>query len=494
MAALPFGARRARAVVPDLGPLIVDPAGILDLPAGFTYRILERTGWTMDDGLRVPLYPDGMGVFPQPDGTIVLMRNHELTVGGGPYPPGPPPPAATTYRPEDGNVGGVTRLVVDATTLERVSSNLVLYGTRRNCAGGISPWGWLSCEESVEPGHGYVFLCQPDATAVEIPDRKVALGRFNHEAAAVDPISGIIYLTEDRGNGCLYRFVPTDPALPFDGTLEAAMVVGSPRLDLGTALLNDTFEITWLPLTGTDPVADDLRVRAAADGAATFRRGEGAFFVGGELFFAATNGGPVNRGQIFRLSKVPGGYDALTVVGESPNVAVLDSPDNICVAPWGDVIVAEDGGSVPHIRGVTPSGEIYDIARNGFGAGEFAGVCFSPAGDALFANLWSAGLTVVITGPFPTPPEPMLDAGPVDADAGVAPPDAGPPDGGIADAGTSPLDGSAADGGSADAGVAPAGDGCGCQVSEPRSTLGPAVSAGVLAAWAARATREPDDE
>ena len=48
-------------------------------------------------------------------------------------------------------------------TFERVSSNLVLTGTSRNCAGGASPWGWLSCEEAVEPEHGYVFLCDVEA-------------------------------------------------------------------------------------------------------------------------------------------------------------------------------------------------------------------------------------------------------------------------------------------------------------------------------------------
>ena len=37
------------------GPLVADPAGVLDLPAGFRYVVVSRTGDAMADGLLVPL-------------------------------------------------------------------------------------------------------------------------------------------------------------------------------------------------------------------------------------------------------------------------------------------------------------------------------------------------------------------------------------------------------------------------------------------------------
>jgi uncharacterized protein len=153
------------------GPLVPDRAGILDLPAGFAYRILERQGDAMADGYRVPGAPDGMACFAGSGSTLVLMRNHEADLdgpGSGPYGPGQP---ASPLAYDPAGYGGVTRVVLDAITLGRVSSNLVLAGTSRNCAGGTSPWGWLSCEETFSPTHGYVFVCPTDAPAVRPPQR-----------------------------------------------------------------------------------------------------------------------------------------------------------------------------------------------------------------------------------------------------------------------------------------------------------------------------------
>src|SRR5262245_28794728 len=141
--------RKARAF--SLGPLVPDPAGRLDLAEGFSYAVLDQGGQTMSDGYRVPGNPDGMACFEGPNGTLVLLRNPGLTTSSrGPYAAGMAPPQA--YDPNV--VGGVTRLVVDRATLGRVSSNLVLAGTMQNCAGGPSPWGWLSCEEAFDALHG----------------------------------------------------------------------------------------------------------------------------------------------------------------------------------------------------------------------------------------------------------------------------------------------------------------------------------------------------
>jgi len=92
----------------------------------------------------------------------------------------------------------------------------------------------------------------------------------------------------------------------------------------------------------------------------------------------------------------------------------LSCPDNIVVAPWGDLIMAEDnynarfGASHQCIRGMTPQGEIYDLARNpdnkdpSYEPGaEFAGPCFSPDGRYLFVNMQGpAHVTLAISGPW----------------------------------------------------------------------------------------------
>ncbi len=410
--ALPFALGRCNLPESTEG-LRPDPAGILELPEGFSYRVLERRGDPMDDGFRVPGQPDGMGCFAGPPGsnTLVLMRNHELEPGQdalGPYTEVPPPSLA--YRSEDRSPGGVTRVVLDATTFTRLSSNLVLAGSVRNCAGGTSPWGWLSCEETLAEGHGYVFLCDPSASSVRAPVPIPALGRMNHEAAVVDPETFVTYLTEDRGDSCFYRFVPEAPGvrlgLESRGRLQALRIETTPRRDMNTRVKRgDTFQVDWVDLPRPDAEDDSLRQQGAERGAALFRRGEGLFVHGGAILFCATTGGPEAGGQLWRYRPSGSQGGTLELLAQAEDRGRLDMPDNICVAPWGDMVMAEDGDDPRRpdefLRILTPSGEVRNLARNALRqGGEFAGVCFSPDGSALFANLQSDGLTVVITGPF----------------------------------------------------------------------------------------------
>jgi secreted PhoX family phosphatase len=386
------------------GELVSDPDGILDLPPGFKYRILERFGDPMDDGHVVPALPDGMACFPGEDGTVVLMRNHELIIGDGPYEPGLAP--AEAYDPLA--MGCVTRVVLDAVTFERISSNLVLCGTLKNCAGGPSPWGWLTCEEIAIAGHGFVFACDPSATSVRPPFKISAYGRCKREAACVDPARNIAYLTEDQQDSALYRFLPDDPAQPFVGRLQALRIVGHDAYEMSDLAQGDALSIAWVDLDDPDPPGDTLRVEARSKGAAVFDRGEGITFFDGQVFMIATTGGPLGKGQIFRIVDHPQAptIEALLVVTDA---MLVDQPDNVTVAPWGDLFFGEDGSGGNFIRGVTPDGQLFDFAHNVLTSGEIAGVCFSPDGRALFANLWGSGLTFVITGPFPAAPEPPAD-------------------------------------------------------------------------------------
>ncbi len=388
--------REARA---DGGPLIADPARVLDLPPGFRYSILQRVFEPMSDGHKVPGRPDGMACFGGAPGTLTLMRNHELdkSLSDAGYDVAPP----EAFDARAG--GGVTRLVLDAKTLDVVSSNRVLAGTLRNCGGGASPWGWLSCEESTDQGHGYVFRCDTDAAHVMAPQRIAAYGRFRHEAACIEPQTLTAYLTEDQTDSCLYRYRPLNREAPFtSGKLQALRVMGVPRFDTSRDLEQGIrLKVEWVDVLNPDPRDDSVRKQAAAAGAARFSRGEGAFYKDGVVYVCCTNGGRQGTGQVFKLTLGRDGVaDTLELFAESPGASVLDMPDNICVAPWGDLLVAEDGSGDQYLRGITPEGRVYDLARNAKSSGEFAGICTSPRGDVIFVNMQLDGLTLAIIGPM----------------------------------------------------------------------------------------------
>jgi len=398
-----------------VGPLVPDPAGVLDLPEGFSYRVVSRLGDAMDDGGTVPDAADGMGCFDIGNGKLALVRNHELSPdkdSGG----ASGPAYDTVARSLVPLPGGTTTIVLDAGTLEVERQYRSLAGTIRNCAGGITPWGsWLTCEENtsradgrINRDHGYVFEVPADAGEQVTPVPLRAMGRFNHEAACVDPATGIVYMTEDRGDSLLYRFLPTRPGdLEQGGTLQALVLEGvtdtsnreSVSMQVGVPVRG-----TWITLDNVEAPEDDLRTRGAAMGAATFVRGEGIWMGDGEMYFTATGGGAAGEGQIFRLRPEIHGADMLDLFYESPTDSEYSFGDNLCVSPFGDLIVCEDqyGATVDnYLRGITAAGEAYPFGHLRLQT-ETAGACFSPDGRTMFLNVYSPAMTLAITGPWPT--------------------------------------------------------------------------------------------
>jgi secreted PhoX family phosphatase len=241
-----------------------------------------------------------------------------------------------------------------------------------------------------------------------------AMGRFNHEAVAVDPHSGIVYETEDQGDSLLYRFIPNEQGrMAEGGRLQALALVDRPVLDTRNweeALVRqgEILDARWIDLDDVDSAEDDLRFRGFLRGAARFARGEGMWYGNGAVYFACTNGGPARAGQIWRYVPSPhegreGEVDEpgrLELFIEPNDIALLQNCDNVTVAPWGDIIMCEDGPGEQFLVGVTSDGSLYKLGRNAISGSELTGATFSPDGTTLFTNIQGNGLTLAIIGPW----------------------------------------------------------------------------------------------
>ncbi|MDP3492422.1 MAG: DUF839 domain-containing protein [Hyphomonadaceae bacterium] len=420
-----------------------DPAGLLDLAPGLSYAVLSRTGTEMSDGLLEPGAHDGMAAFPiEGDPTrCLIVRNHELgatspvSAFGADLSRASRIDRAHIYDSSPAGkpfAGGTTTVLVNLKTNRVERSHLSLAGTAVNCAGGSTPWGsWLSCEETqMLPGpqaskrHGFIFEVPAAAMAPVAPVPLTAMGRFEHEAAAVDPSTGIVYLTEDTGDSLFYRFLPNSRGeLAKGGRLQALALVeqrgadtrnwskeqgGDPALRM---VQNRSHAIRWIDMADVEAPDGDLRLRGRKAGAAIFARGEGLAFAleaaGPAVYFTCTSGGPAQIGQIWRY--IPSPHEgtpreadapgALELFVESTGLSDFEKCDNIVASQRGELIVCEDGDGDNFIRAVAPDGLIYTLARNAdAGKSEFCGACFSPDGQTLFVNIQKPGITLAITG------------------------------------------------------------------------------------------------
>lgn len=450
-------ARDPKHGIDKYGPLVKDPHQIIDLPAGFHYQIIARTGDHMSDGLVMPGAPDGMAAFPDPQNPArtLLVRNHELSSSWGDVDAfGGNKKLAQKivgnkafdfYRKGLPANGGTTTLLYNHSSGKIERSHLSLIGTSRNCSGGATPWGsWLTCEETTYgpkqgfgKDHGFVFEVPASAAGLVAAVPLTAMGRFAHEACAVDITTGIVYQTEDAKDALFYRFIPATPGeLHKGGKLQALVIRGwhsantrnwrddekDPRAR--HVVMQQEFLCDWIDLDNVSAPEADLAARGHAKGAAIFARCEGLAFAlrdntqpqTREIFFTATTGGNKGLGQIWRYQPSP--YEGtareheapgkLELTYESQDRAYLEGCDNLTIAPWGDLIVCEDSYSgerdnTNYLRGLTPQGKIYTLAMNAHKKkGEFCGACFSPDGTTLFVNIQQPGFTLAITGPWQT--------------------------------------------------------------------------------------------
>lgn len=418
----------ARAV--GYGPLrpVADEATglpLLQLPEGFSYRSFGWAGEDLAEGLgKIPGDADGMGLVRSEGEVFTLVRNHEIVSLAGSF-----GPASSHYNAPCG--GGTVTLRYDRAAGKLIEARGSLSGTLNNCAGGTTPWGsWLSCEEIVTPAnyagahkgqplqvqkaHGFVFEVPADGASDARP--LTALGQFRHEAAAVDPRDGVVYLTEDHRPAGFYRMLPKTPGKLIEGgRLQMLWVKAQSDLRRGLKT-GQRFDVDWVDIENPEAGwvegggIDGVLQQGRAQGASLFTRLEGLIIGEDEVFFTATDGGDASVGQVFRF--VPSSQ-TLELFYESPSSAVLDYPDNICLGPNGLLVLCEDSDQpVQRLYGLDRAGGLFELARNNtqlenvfghsgdFRGAEWAGACFSPDGRTLFANVYRPGFTVAITGPF----------------------------------------------------------------------------------------------
>jgi len=410
------------------GPLVPDPDGLLDLPKGFRYRVLSREGDPLRSGEGlVPSNHDGMAAFAGSHGRVHLVRNHENRVTGR---IAVPTVEGLTYDPM--GKGGCTALELDGRGHVR-GERVAIAGTAVNCAGGPTPWNtWLTCEETEDKAgtngytkdHGFVFEvdgADPRRTGA-VP--LTAMGRFQHEAVAIDPRNGIVYETEDafeKPFGLFYRFLPERPlggrgSLRAGGALEAMRVPGVPDLSV-IQETGATFDrIEWVPVP--DPQAAQTPIRHqdfGPKGITHAQKLEGCYWGGSSVYFvssfahSAEGSAADHFGQVWRYEPKRRRLTLVIVFGPDTDVHLPgESPDNICLAAGGGLMVCEDGGGAQHVLGVTRRGEVYAMARGAQNIGtdeepewgEFAGVTFSPDGATMFVNCYTPGTTFAVTGPW----------------------------------------------------------------------------------------------
>lgn len=356
-----------------LGPL--DPLTGIRVPAGFKVRQIAAGNQTVPGtSYQFPIFPDGAATFALPDGGFSLAVNSEVPNGMG--------GVSAIQFDRNGNIRGASR---------------ILGGTSGNCAGGATPWGtWLSCEED---DNGFVFECDPTGGKPAI--KREALGKFKHEAAAVDPAGQRVYLTEDIGDSGFYRFTP-----------DAYPSLASGVLEIATPGAQGAVE--WVRVPKPVPGAADPATRRQVPGYMVFKRGEGIFFDSGFVYVATTSDDRIYAYDT-ATETIEVLYDGKLLVN-----APLHEVDNITVhRNSGDLYVGEDADDL-ELGIITPQREVAAFLQcagpqhgTGEAASEVTGPTFDPSGTRLYFSSQRAGGTGAvyeITGPFRTAPGPSAGA------------------------------------------------------------------------------------
>lgn len=414
--AMVAGATGTSGTTDDTGPYGLlagepDANGLL-LPDGFESRIVGVAGEAVGDtDYAWHVFPDGAATFDDGNGGWRYVCNSEVFAPDG--------------------LGGASSIHFDADG-QIVAAGRVLADTTANCAGGPTPWGtWLSCEERFDET-GQVWECDP--AGGRAPQVLPALGRWAHEAVAVDPDREALYLTQDHPEGLLYRFTPERYPDLSAGVLEAAIV----DVDGG---------VTWGEVG--DPSGQSAPTRTQVDGATVFPGNEGIWYHDATIVFTSKYDNRVHAIDLDaqRHTVVWDGTPDAEIEAGAVKKEPLAGVDNITVEPGsGDLYVAEDGDNMEVVL-ISTEGAVVPFARvaePGHEISEVTGPVFNPRGDRLYfssqrgptpknlreiagldSDARTGGITWEVTGPFrgvggessASPADTLSDAGSWDSAA-----------------------------------------------------------------------------
>jgi hypothetical protein len=321
------------------GPLLGPDENGLMLPAGFRSRVIARGGEPVG-GYVWHFGSDGQATYRTLDGGWVLVSNAEnpIATGGG---------SSAIKFSRSGEVERAYRIL---------SSNM-------NCGGGPTPWGtWLSGEE--HPG-GLIWEADPAGVLPAQP--RPALGNFPHEAAAVDPKTSDVYLTEDQGDGLFYRFRPDAYGDLSSGVLEAAQVLPDNK-------------VVWHEVPDPNTFTPGSETRNQVPAATPFDGGEGIWHDEGVIYFT-TKGDKRVWAYDIRKRRIEIVFDRALAPDSS-----LNAVDNVTVSASGDVYVCEDGGNM-EIGMITPDRIVSPFVRlpgAEHEGSEMCGVIFDPSGTRMY--------------------------------------------------------------------------------------------------------------
>jgi len=383
-----------------IGPLLPADANGLMLPAGFSSRVVAVSGQAPAGagGYVWHTFPDGGATYATPDGGWVYTSNSEV--------PGSPLVS-----------GGCGALKFDAQG-NVVDAYSILSGTRSNCAGGRTPWNtWMSCEETAD---GLIFDCDPfqagQGTACP------ALGMFNREAVAIDPLRRVLYMTEDAGSGRLYRFIPSvadwpagapRPALQ-EGTLQVLRYAGlfADEVPPEGFPLESANAVVWEDVVSPEQPQGAVRSGEAAAGRAPpgtpFDGGEGIWHRSGVIYFSSKG-----DNRIWALDIPAQTLEVIYDFGTATESnKILSGVDNLTVSEFGDVLVAEDGGDMD-LCVIMPDRSLVRLLKAtdlspSAQPSELTGLAFSPDGTRLYFSAQrngrngvpGNGITFEVTLPF----------------------------------------------------------------------------------------------
>jgi uncharacterized protein len=439
------GGTPRRSPFADMGPLLPPDENGVQLPAGFSSRVIAVVNeppipsnptflWHSD--------PDGGAVFRTDDGGWIYLSNCEArdaTTLFGQLPAIPVISELATREslealsPVIGPVTGLLPLSpplvlpfqggVSALRFDKDGNLVDAYPVQRNtttnCSGGATPWGtWINGEEIVD---GYMFECSPLRDG-GTPIRLDRFGRKAHEMVAVDVAGRAIYHTEDvTGSDRFYRTVFTSQAWPQGGKPDYSQgVLQVLAVDAGV----DAARLGPVPVRWINAVDDGRpQPQVYLEEATIFAGNEGVWFLDGFVFFS-TKGDD----NIWAIDTIGGTIESIYnpedgPIGSpvDPNEPQMAGVDNIAMTLDGEMIVVEDGGDMRAMVLLPDRSTIPLLRLPGDPAvTEVTGAAFSPDGRRLYVSNQRAlrmglpaafgfgGVVYEITMPFAVRVDPPL--------------------------------------------------------------------------------------